>query len=203
MGALVCQVSIYLPAGCAPPMLRSMRVPPNSPSGVKDRVTVNKQGERLGKLPTGASTRNAILHTDERGSLCEIFDPRWGWHPEPMVFSYFFTLRPGKVKGWGMHRTHDDRYFLVTGEMKVVLYDGRADSPTHGLVSEVVLSEWSRQLLSIPAGVWHANYNIGSGDCLTLNFPTRPYDHENPDKNRLPIDTDEIPYRFPAGVTGG
>ncbi len=180
-----------------------MTNPPASPSGVQDRPTVSQEGVRVGGLPAGASTRRAVLHTDERGSLCEIIDPRWGWHPEPLVFSYFFTLRPGKVKGWGMHRTHDDRYFLLTGEMKVVLYDGRADSSTHGLVSEIVLSEWNRQLLSIPAGVWHANYNLGSVDCLTLNFPTRPYDHAHPDKHRLPIDTDEIPYRFPAGATGG
>ena len=102
-----------------------------------------------------------------------------------------------------MHHTHDDRYFLLTGEMKVVLYDGRATSPTHGLLAEVVLSEWSRELLSIPAGVWHATYNFGLRDAMMLNFPTQPYNHEQPDKARLPIDTDEIPYRFPHGVTGG
>ena len=25
---------------------------------------------------------------------------------------------------------------------------------------------------------------------------TKPYDHANPDKYRLPLDTDQIPYRF-------
>jgi dTDP-4-dehydrorhamnose 3,5-epimerase len=29
-----------------------------------------------------------------------------------------------------------------------------------------------------------------------VNFPTRPYDHASPDKYRLPLDTDEIPYEF-------
>ena len=114
-----------------------MSFPPSSPSGVPDRVTVSREGFRVGALPFGASTRKAVLHTDERGSLCEVLDPRWGWHPEPMVFAYFFTLRPGKVKGWGMHRTHDDRYFLVTGEMKVVLYDGQR--PIHPRTA------WSRR----------------------------------------------------------
>lgn len=61
---------------------------------------MSKEGVRVGGLPAGVSTRQAVLHADERGSLCEIYDPRWGWHPEPMVFTYFFTLRPGKVKGW-------------------------------------------------------------------------------------------------------
>ncbi len=176
---------------------------PPTRSGVPDRATVDSSGKSLARLPEGVSTRAAVLQSDDRGTVCEIFDLRWGWHAQPVVFSYFFTLRPGKVKGWGMHQAHDDRYFIMSGEMKVVLYDGRPDSPTHGLISEVVLSEWSRQLLSIPAGVWHANYNFGLKDAMALNFPTQPFDHAKPEKVRLPIDTDQIPYRFPAGTTGG
>jgi len=29
-----------------------------------------------------------------------------------------------------------------------------------------------------------------------VNLPSRPYLHEDPDKYRLPHDTDEIPYRL-------
>lgn len=91
---------------------------------------------------------------------------------------------------------HENRYFIMFGEMEVVLYDGRPNSPTHGLVAIVVMSEYRRQLMSIPTGVWHANHNIGTKDAVMVNFPTRPYDHENPDKYRLPIDTDLISYKF-------
>ena len=80
--------------------------------------------------------------------------------------------------------------------MELVLYDAREDSPTHGLVSKVVLSEHRRQVVNIPAGVWHADRNIGSGDVVVVNFPTIPYDHEHPDKERLPLDTPLIPYSF-------
>ena len=39
------------------------------------------------------------------------------------------------------------------GEMQVVLYDERPDSPTKGLVAEIVLSEHRRRLMNIPAGI--------------------------------------------------
>lgn len=167
-------------------------------SGVpeQDSATVTSGGEPLGRMVHGVTIRRAVTHVDERGSVCEMFDERWGWHPDPLVFSYFFTLRPGMVKGWGMHKLHDDRYFLISGELELVLYDGREESPTYGLVSKLFLSEYDRRLVSIPAGVWHANRNVGQRDVLVVNFPTQPYDHEHPDKYRLPIDTDQIPYRF-------
>jgi dTDP-4-dehydrorhamnose 3,5-epimerase len=133
---------------------------------------------------------------DDRGSICELFDLRWNWHPDPIVFVYSFTIRPGKIKGWGMHKEHEDRYFVLCGEMEVVLYDPRPDSPTKGLVSKVILSEFDRRIMNVPIGVWHANRNLGQNTLVVVNFPTIPYDHAKPDKYRLPLDSDEIPYKF-------
>ena len=76
-----------------------------------------------------------------------------------------------------------------------MLYDERPGSPTEGLVSKIVLSEHRRRLMNIPAGVWHAERNLGSTNVVVINSPI-PYDHSNPDKYRLPLDTDRIPYRF-------
>jgi dTDP-4-dehydrorhamnose 3,5-epimerase len=169
---------------------------------VRDPATVSASGKPLGTLPHGVRFRPAATHFDDRGSVCELYDERWGWHEAPLVFSYMFTLRPNKVKGWGMHLDHDDRYFVLFGEMEVVMYDTREDSPTKGLLAKVHLSEWERRLCCIPIGVWHANFNPGSKDAVIINFPTKPYDHDNPDKYRLPVDTDQIPYKFPQGASG-
>jgi dTDP-4-dehydrorhamnose 3,5-epimerase len=166
------------------------------PEPIQDQQTVTPAGESTTRLPAGVMRRDAITHIDARGSVVELFDPRWQWHPDPLVFSYAFTIRPGIVKGWGMHKLHEDRYFILSGEMELVLYDERPDSPTHGLLSKIVLSEYRRGLLNIPAGVWHANKNIGNKDVVVVNFPTIQYDHSAPDKYRLPLDTDRIPYRF-------
>jgi dTDP-4-dehydrorhamnose 3,5-epimerase len=162
----------------------------------KDQPTVSSSGEPLARLPDGVTFRPAPTHIDDRGSVCEMFDSRWRWHPEPLVFVYMFTLRPERIKGWGLHKLHEDRYFVLVGEMQVVMYDVRPDSGTHNTISQVVLSEFNRGLLNIPAGIWHANRNLGNKDAVIVNFPTRPYEHNEPDKYRLPLDTDQIPYTF-------
>jgi dTDP-4-dehydrorhamnose 3,5-epimerase len=168
----------------------------------RDSATVDAKGNSLAKVPHGVTFRNAVTHFDDRGSVCELYDERWDWHSAPLVFSYIFTLRPNRVKGWGMHMHHEDRYIVLRGEMIVVMYDSREDSPTKGLVSQVHLSEWNRRLMNIPIGIWHVNWNPGSTEALVNNFPTRAYDHDNPDKYRLPIDTDQIPFKFPPDVYG-
>lgn len=162
----------------------------------RDIQTVTPQGESIQQLPAGVTFHDVNTHVDERGTVCELFDPRWGWHKDPLVFVYSFTLRPGMIKGWGLHEKHEDRYFILQGEMEVVLYDERPNSPTFGLVAKLVMSEYRRRLMNIPAGVWHANRNIGQKDVVIVNFPTIQFDHANPDKYRLPLDNDRIPYKF-------
>ena len=162
----------------------------------QDHQTVTPRGESLAQLPAGVSFYDLPIQIDERGSVRELFDLRWNWHSDPLVFVYCFTIRPGVIKGWGMHQRHEDRYYVLAGEMEAVLYDERPGSPTEGLVARIVLSEYRPRLMNIPAGVWHADRNLGSQDLLVINFPTIPYDHANPDKYRLPLDTDRIPYKF-------
>lgn len=169
---------------------------PVSNDPVQDRETVTPAGETTGRLPAGVVRRDVVTHIDERGSVVELFDPRWNPQGAPLVYSYAFTVRPGFVKGWGMHKLHEDRYFILSGEIQVVLFDERDHSPTRGLVSTVTLSDYRRGLLNIPAGIWHASQNLGSIDALVVNFPTNLYDHANPDKYRLPLDNDRIPFKF-------
>lgn len=163
---------------------------------VQDSQTVTPDGQSTLPVPEGVTFHDVTTHVDDRGSVCEIFDPRWGWHPDPVVFVYTFSIRPGMIKGWGLHKNHEDRYFLLSGELEVVLYDDRPDSSTRGLVSKIYLSEYRRRLMNIPTGVWHADHNIGSKDAIVVNCPTIQYDHTSPDKYRLPLDTDQIPYKF-------
>ena len=100
------------------------------------------------------------------------------------------------MKGWNLHKEHEDRYVVLQGEMEVVYFDPRPDLPTYGEVCKVTMSGHRRQLVTVPKFVWHADHNIGTTDVVALNYPTTPYTHENPDKYRLPLDTDLIPYSF-------
>jgi dTDP-4-dehydrorhamnose 3,5-epimerase len=162
----------------------------------QDVATVAPDGSRLAPLIDGVVIRPAVTQVDERGTLCEILDARWRVHPAAIVSVYQFTIRPGKIKGWHVHRLHDDRIFISRGEIRVVLYDARPESKTYELVNEIHRSEVERDLMVIPRGVFHAHQNIGRDDALLVSMPTRAYDHANPDVWRLPIDTDQIPYRF-------
>lgn len=163
---------------------------------LQDKQTVTPDGQSIQPVPFGVTFHDVITQVDERGEICEHFDPRWGWHKDLLVFVYSFTIRPGIIKGWGLHKTHEDRYFIMYGDMEVVLYDPREESPTKEMVCKIVLSERRRRLMNIPAGIWHADHNIGTKDVLVINFPTIQYDHTSPDKYRLPLDTDQIPYKF-------
>ena len=164
--------------------------------GIQDRQTSTPGTESLAQVPDGVKFRRLNTIVDGRGSVCELFDERWDWHPDPLVYCYCATIRAGVVKGWAVHREHEDRYFVVRGEMEVTMYDDREDSPTHGMLVQVYLTENDRKLMNVPVGIWHADRAVGTTDVMFINFPTQPYDHENPDKYRLPLDTELIPHSF-------
>lgn len=164
--------------------------------GVPDEQTVTPEGERLDRFIDGVEVRPAITHSDERGTLTEIFNPAWGFTDEPLVYVYQATIHPGQKKGWVVHLEQEDRLFFASGAAKVVLYDARPSSPTHGLVQEVFLGNLNRGLLRIPPGVVHAVANVGPEELRFLNLPTRSYNHERPDKRRIAPDSDAIPYEL-------
>ena len=162
----------------------------------RDIQTVKPDGKPVAKLIDGVTFKEMRTQVDERGFLCEMYDSRWDWHKDPLVYSYVISVRPGIIKGWAVHKKHEDRYFVISGDLEVVLYDGRKDSPTKGLVSKIYLTDSNRRLMNIPIGVWHATRNVGLSDVILVNFPTICYSHENPDKYRLPLNTKKIPYSF-------
>jgi dTDP-4-dehydrorhamnose 3,5-epimerase len=163
---------------------------------VRDAQTVTSEGERVQKLIRGVRLRHATTHADERGDLCEIYDERWEFTTDPVPYIYVVTLNPGSVRGWVVHLAQDDRLFFSSGTIKVALYDAREESPTAGDVNVFYAGTNDRALLSIPAGVFHAVKNVGPGPALFVNLPSQPYNHADPDKYRLPVDTEEIPYRI-------
>ena len=163
---------------------------------VKDRQTVTPAGEPVDRLLHGVVVRPARPIPDKRGDVTEVLDPRWADAGGPTTYAYAITLRPNRIKGWVMHRKQEDRLFLVRGAVRWALYDDRADSPTHGQLSLLTITERNPALLIIPRGVFHAVENVGSTDAIFVNLPTTPYDHADPDKYRLPLVNDRIPFAF-------
>ena len=162
----------------------------------RDKQTVTPEGATLAPLLHGMSIHRSVTHTDDRGSLTEMLDSRWSEFPDPIAYVYYITERPGHAKGWALHKEHEDRYFLIRGEVELVLYDVRPDSPTLGQICKIALSDRDHVIVNIPIHVWHASRTLGQDDAIIINMPTKLYDHANPDKYRLPLDTPLIPYSF-------
>ena len=167
------------------------------PEAVRDRPTVDAEGRRLDVTIEGVVLRRlGPIQVDHRGSLLEVIDARDPFWRDPIVYAYRFTILPGRIKGWGMHELQTDRYLLASGRLRVVLYDGRRDSPTFEELNQIYFRDEVPGLLSIPPGVWHADQNIGDTEAVVINFPTRAFDRAMPDKYRLDPHGGEIPFDF-------
>lgn len=144
----------------------------------------------------GVVLNQTAIIGDDRGVILELIDVSQPYWSEGAPYVYMGTCRPGRAKGWGMHKNHTDRYMVLSGEMVLVLFDAREGSPTNGVVQEFFLTRDGLNQLTIPAGVWHAHLNPGTSDLIFANAPTHPYNHADPDKWRLPLENDVIPYSF-------
>jgi dTDP-4-dehydrorhamnose 3,5-epimerase len=89
---------------------------------------------------------------------------------------------------------------VVSGLVKIVVFDGRWDFPTSGGVNELTLGEKNPGRLIIPPNVYHCWKNIGTSEAIIINMPTRMYNYEAPDALDLPWDSEAaartIPYRW-------
>lgn len=163
-------------------------------SGEADKQTTTPSGEVLSTRLDGVQVEKTVDHVDYRGRVFEVFSGMSEFWREPIVFAHCSSIRPGGAKGWGVHLQKSDRYCLIRGEILLVLFDSRKSSPTSGSIMEIVLSEASARKVLIPPGVWHLSVNVGLDEAYLMNFPTEPYNHDSPDKMRLPIGTPLIPY---------
>src|SRR5665213_2450998 len=160
--------------------------------GEKDVATVSKDGTPLTGNIDGVVVLQPPIQVDHRGALVEMFTIPEFWK-EPFAYAYQTSVRPGTLKGWFAHERKIDRYHIVSGELLVLLYDDRPDSPTRGMSQKLVLSERSARQVLIPPLIWHLSLNVGTDDAILINLPSTHYDHANPDRYYIAIDSGEIP----------
>lgn len=140
-----------------------------------------------------AQVKTLKVIPDERGRLTEML------RCDDDIFRgfgqvYMTTAYPGVVKAWHYHKKQWDHFVCVRGMMKVVLYDSREDSRTHGEVNEFFLGEHRPILLQIPPLVYHGFKCISEYEAIVINCPTEVYDYENPDEFRVDPHHNDIPY---------
>jgi dTDP-4-dehydrorhamnose 3,5-epimerase len=141
----------------------------------------------------GVKVKKLRVIPDERGYLMEML------RCDDEMFTkfgqvYVTVTYPGVVKAWHYHTHQSDNIVAVKGMLKLVLYDPRKDSPTHGEIDEFFIGEHNPILVHVPNGVYHGWKGIGAESAMVVNTVTEPYNYEHPDEQRLPYNTDQIPY---------
>jgi dTDP-4-dehydrorhamnose 3,5-epimerase len=143
----------------------------------------------------GVITKKLKPIPDERGRLMEVLRSDDEMYKK-FGQVYITSAYPGVVKAWHYHKKQDDNFTVITGMMKVVLYDSREDSPTKGEVNEFFMGDHNPILLQIPKLVYHGFKCISDREAIVMNIPTEPYNYKNPDEYRLDPHTKDIPYNW-------
>lgn len=149
------------------------------------------------------------MHTfsDDRGrSFMSIFD-----HLEFTGQFNASVMYKGAVKAWHRHVNQDDHWVVMSGDLKIGLYNSTNEPITAelSLATTIPNQEWDVPLviepdsgkavflgehqpgiLRIPAGLWHGGVAVGA-DALLLYYVTRKYDPANPDEERAAWDSFE------------
>jgi len=130
--------------------------------------------------------------TDERGAILHMLRSDAA-HFEQFGEIYFSMVYPGVIKGWHIHDRMTLNYAVPVGSIKMVLYDEREGSPTHGEVMELTLGPRNYQLVTVPPNVWNGFKGVGTETALVANCSTIPHDpteiHRlDPLQNHIPYD---------------
>jgi dTDP-4-dehydrorhamnose 3,5-epimerase len=110
--------------------------------------------------------------------------------------TYLTSTYPGIVKAWYRHHHQIDQITVISGNIKLVLYDAREHSPSYSNIDVFVIDDTNPRLIQIPPGIWHGFQALGGQAALLLHLNSQPFIFDRPDEDRLPPDSDSIPYSW-------
>lgn len=154
---------------------------------VKNKI-IPVSGENIQIAGVEVIKRN--IFCDNRGFLIETFSN--SKEKDPSVYSYSSLVQPGCAKDvdkFHHHQKQKDRFTVVLGNLWVLLYDYRKESPTFGEVQVVEIQGGdpkAKEKITLPAftiiipqGVYHGIKNPTSELTIVVNHPTCEYNPED------------------------
>ncbi len=105
---------------------------------------------------------------------------------------YFSVIYPGVIKGWHLHSRMTINYAVIEGNIKLVLYDQRRGSKTHGELQEIVFGQINYQLVCVPPGVVNGFTAVGGAKAVVANCADIP--HDPTEISRIDPRSSTIPY---------
>jgi dTDP-4-dehydrorhamnose 3,5-epimerase len=167
---------------------------------VPKRSAVDAQGAFSNIPIDGVRFRPARPVPHEDGYLTEVARADWELLEAPIVQVHVTTTFAGRIRAWGLHERITDRLFVVSGLVRIVVFDPREDSPTYRRVNEFMLGEKNPGLLVIPPQLYHGWKSLSDADAVIINMPDKVYDYEAPDALHMSWDSDTakqiIPHRW-------
>ena len=156
----------------------------------KDNDLLKAPGVK-GKAIYGVIIKSLIKIPDERGCIYHML------RNDDAIFErfgeiYFSLVYPGVVKGWHLHKKMTLNYAVVTGMVKLVLFDDRKNSFTKGNLMEIFTGDENYLLIKIPTGIWNGFKGIGIKPAIVANCATLP--HDPGEIVRLDPFSKQIPY---------
>ena len=136
-----------------------------------------------------AGVRVATLRkfSDERGWFCEL--RRESWYHElsggrGSMQTNLSVSKQGVIRGLHWHkRGQDDLFFCPVGQARVVLFDRREESPTHGVAWSIDINEDNCKAVYIPGQIAHGFEALT--DLVFCYHVTEEYDPADPDEQNL------------------
>lgn len=143
----------------------------------------------------GVSVSPLRIIQDERGAVMHMLrvdSPGFVGFGE----AYFSIVKPGAVKAWKRHREMIQNLAIPVGSIRLVVYDDRPESPTRGIVGDLVTGAGidRYELVRLPPMVWYGFTGTGEVASVIANCASLP--HDPSEVERLPSDCDEIPYKW-------
>ena len=147
-------------------------------------------------LIAGVQIAPLQLHPDDRGFFEEIF--RWGqglakdFAPAGRLQVSAALSYPGTIKAIHYHLRQTDLWAPVLGQLQVMLYDLRTDSPTFGRLNTLYVGTLRPWQIRIPPGVGHG-YKVAGTESAFLVYATDQW-YDPTDEGRLPWNDPDVNY---------
>ncbi|MCG3204371.1 MAG: hypothetical protein KCHDKBKB_01086 [Elusimicrobia bacterium] len=158
---------------------------------------MNAKQKKLSAEPKRGAIEGVVITplkqiVDERGKIMHML------RNDSPVFKefgeiYFSVVHPGVVKAWHIHSKMTLNYAVLSGQIKLVLFDDREKSSSRGSLMEIFLGVDNYLLVTIPPKVWNGFKGVGTSSALVANCSTIPHDpteinRMDPFKNSIPYD---------------
>jgi len=117
-----------------------------------------------------------VTHKDERGFFREIFRFQENFKDYPIGQLSHSEVKKGIIKAWHGHVYQSQWNYVITGQIKVVLFDNRKESSTYREIKEFITGSDKEPLAYFfPPGVFHG-YKCIQGPMQIIYVTSGIYD---------------------------